>query len=241
MQLPQGPTASPFIQVIQWIANPLKYLETSVAKYGDCFTARWGYLPPFVIISHPQGMQELFTTDYKKFEVGSNNGIVRPLLGDRSLLLLDGETHQRHRQLLMPPFHGDRMRSYGNLICKLTEKIFSKISVGESFRIRETTQEITLQVILDAVFGIAEGERFQQLQCLLGESLESLSSPLSSSLLFFPILQKDLGDWSPWGRFISRQREIDKILYAEIEERLQKPDASRTDILSMLIDRKSVV
>ncbi len=235
MQLPKGPTASPFIQVIQWIADPLKYLEKSAEMYGDCFTARWGYQPPFVIISHPQAIQELFTADFKKFEVGSANGILQPLFGSQSLILLDGESHQRQRQLLMPPFHGDRMRSYGNLICKLTEEIFSQISPGNSFLIREITQKITLRVILKAVFGIASGERFQQLERLLGESLESLSSPFSSSLLFFPFLQKDLGEWSPWGRFMSRQRKIDQLLYAEIEEKRQNPDASRTDILSMLI------
>ncbi len=93
MQLPKGPTASPFIQVIQWIADPLKYLEKSAEMYGDCFTARWGYQPPFVIISHPQAIQELFTADFKKFEVGSANGIIT-LVGERSLVLLDGESHQ---------------------------------------------------------------------------------------------------------------------------------------------------
>lgn len=93
------------------------------------------------------------------------------------MILLDGDHHQRQRRLLMPPFHGDRMRTYGQLICSITKQVISQWRVGESFLVRASMQEISLRVILSAIFGLHEGERFDQLRQLLTSMLDSLSSP----------------------------------------------------------------
>ncbi|MCU0517217.1 MAG: cytochrome P450 [Oscillatoria sp. Prado101] len=234
MKLPSGPQTLPLIQQLQWIASPLEYLETSAKAHGETFTARLGPFK-FVMLSDPQAIQKLFTADPKLFATGEVNGILRPLVGDQSVILLDGFRHQRQRQLLTPPFHGERMRAYGNLICDITLAVISQRSAGKPFPVRSATQEITLRVILDAVFGMREGERLDQLRSLLTSMLDSISSPWSSALLYLRWLQRDLGAWSPWGRFLRQQQQIDNLIYAEIQQRREQPDASRTDILSLLM------
>jgi len=96
-------------------------------------------------------------------------------------------------------------------------------------------QRIALRAILRVVFGLSEGERYQQLEQLLSSLLGLISSPLSASLLYFPFLQRGLGPLSPWGRFLELRQQIDRLLYAEMTERARQPDPERIDILSLLM------
>ncbi len=155
--------------------------------------------------------------------------------------MLDGTSHLRQRQLLTPPFHGDRMRSYGELICNLANQVIGRNQIGKPFYVRAATQQITLKVILDAVFGMKEGDRYEQFQKLLTETVDTLSSPLSASMIFLPSLQKDLGPWSPWGRFLRRQQQVDQLLYAEISDRRKNLDSNCTDILTLLMSAVDAV
>jgi len=238
MKLPDGPRTPSIVQLIQWIASPLELLESAQKKYGDTFTLQLGSYRPLVFISNPQAIQEIFTASPEQFDAGSGNEILRPLLGDQSLTLMEGARHQRQRRLLLPPFHGDRMRAYGQLICDTTERTIGQWRIGEPFSVRSSMQEISLKVILQAVFGLYEGQRCEQLKQLLRSVLDVTGSPLSSSLLFFKSLQQDLGAWSPWGRFLRQKQQIDQLLNAEIEERRQQTDSSRADILSMLMSAR---
>ncbi len=224
------------IQEMQWVADPIKYMETCVQRYGDIFQTKIGGSNALIFVSHPQGIQEILSKDTKEFDApGRVNGLLKPLLGEESLIMLDGDRHRRQRKLLMPQFHGERMLNYGELICNLTLEATQKWQVGGSFIARDTMQEISLAVILQAVFGIYEGGRYDQLKQLVTSLLSVTSSPLSSSLLFFKSLQKDWGNWSPWGRFLRIRRDVDQLLFTEIAERRQFPDETRTDILSLMM------
>lgn len=234
MKLPNGPQTPQFIRTLKLVARPLDYLETYAQRYGDAFTVGTKQ-SPFVYFSNPKAIQEIFTADPQLFDSGRGNRILRFLLGDHSLVLLDGDRHQRQRRLLMPPFHGDRMRAYSQLICDITKQVTSQWTIGESFKVRSYMQEITLRVILQAVFGLHEGQRFQQLRQLLSSLLDSIGSPLSSSLLFFRSLQRDWGPLSPWGRFLRQKQQIDQLIYEEIRERREQGDLSGADILSLLM------
>lgn len=237
MQLPNPLQTPRFLQRIQWVADPIGFLESSAQQYPDIFTAK--VLPsekPLVYVNHPQGLQEVLTNDRKTFAaLGRENRLFRTLVGDYSVFMLDGDRHRRRRQLVMPSFHGDRMRAYGGLIRDLTEKLFSQLPTNQPFSARDTTQEISLQVILQTVFGVYEGERCQQLKKQLTLLADLFRSPFTSSFLFFPFLQKDLGSWSPWGKFLRDQHQLDQLLYAEIAERRAQPDPDRIDILSLLM------
>jgi cytochrome P450 family 110 len=234
MKLPAGPQIPQSIRLIRSIFYPSETLEGYARRYGDMFTLGAPSGAAMVVCSNPKYVQKIFSNP-GLFDAGSGNLLLRFLLGEQSLILLDGDRHQRQRQLLTPPFHGERMRAYGELIWETTEQIIDQWKPGQPFTVRAPMQDITLRVILRAVFGLAEGERFDQLKQLLTELLESLSSPLSASLLFFPVLRKDLGAWSPWGRFLRLKQQVADLLYAEIRERRSQPDSSRTDILSLLL------
>jgi cytochrome P450 len=237
MKQVNGPKTLPFLQQVQWVSQPLTYMDTCFQRYGDIFNTGIVNKPnELVFVSHPQGIQELLTHDTQEFEApGRVNGILKPLLGGKSLILLEGQDHRQQRKLLMPPFHGERMWNYGQLILKITQQVSSQWEPNQPFVARNAMQEISLIVILKAVFGMYEGERFEQLKSLLTSLLSVTNSPLSSSLLFFPVLQQDLGNWSPWGRFLRHQQQIDQLLFAEIAERRQHPDENRQDILSLMM------
>lgn len=240
MKLPNALKTPFLLQKLQWIADPVGYMERAAQQYPDIFTAQIvGFGDTLVFVSHPQAIQEVVTSDRKKFAApGKENRILQPLLGDYSIIMLEGDRHKRRRQLLMPPFHRERMRAYGQLICNLTEKIFSQLPLDKPFSARTAMQDISLQVILEAVFGLYEGERCQQLKRLLALMTDLFRSPLTSSFLFLPFLQKDLGAWSPWGNFVRQRDQVDALLYAEIAERREQPNLERIDILSLLMSAR---
>jgi cytochrome P450 family 110 len=237
MPLPNPLTKPTLLQKLQWVADPVGYMESAAQQYPDIFTARIiGFGNTVVFVNHPQAIQEILTNDRKRFAaLGKHNNLLQPLTGDYSVFMLDGDRHRQHRQLMMPSFHGDRMRTYGELICQLTNKVFSQLPLGQVFTARDVTQEISLQVIMQTVFGVYEGERSEQLKQQLKLMANLFQSPFTSSFLFFPSLQKDLGIWSPWGKFLRDRQQLDQLLYAEIAERREKLDPNRVDILSLLM------
>ncbi len=240
MELPIVSQTPPLFQRFQWIADPIGFMEAAARRYGDIFAVPVGLdYKPLVYVSNPQAIQELLTRDTKEFTApGKFNKILQPLLGEYSVIMVDGDRHRRQRQLLMPPFHGERMRAYGQLICDITKQVMSQLTPGKAFCARSLMQNISLEVILSAVFGIHEGERFHKLNHLLSALTDFFKSPLTSSFLFLPVLQKDLGPWSPWGQFTRIQQQIDELLYTEIQERREQYDPERTDILTLLLSAR---
>ncbi len=234
-QLPNELKTPAWLQLFQWISDPLGYLENNYQKYGDMFTARIVGLSPFVMVSHPQAIQEIFTTNAQKFDAGRTNGILTSFLGTESIAILDGSTHKRRRKLLMPPFHGERLQTYGQLICNISQKIASQWVQNKPFIMRQVMQDITLEVIIQAIFGLSEGERYQQLKPLLAEMLDSVSSPVRSSFLFLRFLQKDWGNWSPWGQMKRNREKIYDLLQAEIDRRRREGKLEGHDILTLML------
>ncbi|MEH2418915.1 cytochrome P450 [Nostoc sp.] len=236
LKLPNGPQTHPWVQTYQWLTNPLEYMEACAKRYGDSFTLRIGpVFTPQVFFSNPQAIQQIFTTDPKQLDSGEPAGIKSPLLGRQSLLALEGKPHQRQRKLLTPPLHGERMLAYGQLTRDITEQVISQWQVGESFSVLPSMQAISLEVILKAVFGLADGPRYEKLKEVLLKILNPKPPFVTAMMLVFPSLQQDLGSWSPWGKFLDLRQQMDELIYAEIRDRKQQPDPSRTDILSLMM------
>ncbi|MBR8827319.1 MAG: cytochrome P450 [Gomphosphaeria aponina SAG 52.96 = DSM 107014] len=239
MQL-KGPKTPNLLQKIQWVADPVGYMETATQEYPEMFVAKVvGLGDSLIFVNNPQAIQEILTNDRQKYTApGEFNKILTPLIGDYSVIMLEGDRHKERRKLIMPSFHGDRMKNYGELIIRLTEKVISELPTDQPFSARTAMQEISLQVILEAVFGLHEGELCQKLKHFVALMSDLFQSPLTSAFLFFPFLQKDLGAWSPWGYFVRQRQQIDELLYAEIETRRSQPDPNRTDILSLLMSAR---
>ncbi|MDJ0846460.1 MAG: cytochrome P450, partial [Crocosphaera sp.] len=240
MTLPPTVSTPRLLRLFKFIFYPLDYLEDYYQKYGDIF-AFGRSETPFVYISHPQAIKEILTRDKNIFKSAAGGGFLSTLLGDNSLLFLQGERHQRERKLLTPPFHGERLQSYAQLIYAISHRVIEKLEINQPFNVRKVMQEITLQVIMKAVFGIREGERYQQLKELLTSWLSFFDSPANAAIIFFPFLQKDWENSSPWGRFLGIKAKIDELIYTEIKERRQQENYGGNDILTLLMLAKDEV
>lgn len=240
-----------FIQQIQWVLDPIGYLEKAQSLFPDIFKAgALGFGPStenvsgdVILTSNPQAIQQILTSDRKQFSApGEMNWILKPFLGDASVIMLEGDRHKKRRQLLMPSFHGDRLKTYGDLIIQITHQVFQRLYQNESFLARTVTQQISLEVIFQTVFGFREEDQdFERIKTLLAGMADLFNSPIVASFLFFTKLQQDWGPWSPWGKFIRQRQQLDELLYKVIAQRRANPDPTRTDILSMMIEARDEV
>lgn len=252
----QKPKGFALFRRLEWILDPVSYLERTKVETPDFFEEdSLGFgVGPTVIVSHPEAMQFILSRDRKTFAApGDFNRILAPLIGDTSAIMLSGEQHKARRQLMTPAFHGERLGVYGQLICDITHQQMQSLQTEDTFRARDLTQQISLQTIAKVVLGFGEtasandihssdnsGEHTEQILTaqmltVLTETAEGFGSPTSAMMLFFNALQKDLGAWSPWGKFLRLKAQLDDLIYAEIDRRLTQLDPSRTDILSMLM------
>ena len=205
-------------------------------RHGDSFSVTFlGFETPMVMVSDPEAIRAL----YKGRENGlppGRSATLEPVLGPRSVLLLEGAEHLARRRLMLPPFHGERMRAYEGIIAQLAAGEIDAWPTGESFAIHPRMQALTLQVILRAVFGVSDPARVARLRSLLGDLLAETASP---RLQLRVLLARRFGGPDPLVKLKRRMAEVDELLAAEVAERRADPDlASREDILSMLVEAR---
>ncbi|MEL6911781.1 MAG: cytochrome P450 [Cyanobacteria bacterium J06598_4] len=230
---------SPFKQKLQWIAQPDKFMESASEQAPDIFLADVLGSGEYIFVNHPEAMRQIATSDRSKYFASSkDNNLLQPLVGDNSLLLIEGDRHKQRRKLLLPPFHGERMQTYSQIISNITRQVFARLKPNQPVVARHLTQEISLQVIFEAVYGLQQSDRAEDLQQRISRLANIFESPLTSTLLFFPWLQKDLGAWSPWGNFRRQQKAIDEAIYQEIATRRTEDCSQRQDILSLMMSAR---
>ena len=230
--LPPGPRRPTPFQTLTWIRKPIPFMRACAEAYGDAFTIYLFGAPPFVFCSRPDTIKEIFTGDPEVLRAGRGNEVLRPIFGSNSILLLDGARHRRERKLLMPSFHGERMRLYGGIMRETADRSIDAWPIERPFPIHAYMQQITLDIILRTVFGVDEGERLSRLRALMVEFLGLLGS---SPLLLVRRLQVNLGPFTAWKRICQLQRVIDGLLYDEIARCRKEGPQDRTDIMAMLV------
>jgi cytochrome P450 len=231
--LPPGPTAPPLLQTMRWFWRPIPFMEDCRRRYGDSFSVTFvGFRTPMVMISDPEAIRALYSERAHGLPPGRSIAI-EPIMGSRSILLLEGAEHLARRKLMLPPFHGERMRSYEPLVEELVEAEIERWPLGSEFPIHPRMQAITLEVILRVVFGVSDPARLQRLRSLLGKVLADVAAPAAQ---LTTLITRRVPDHGPWARFQALLRKIDEPLYAEIAERRADPDLEgREDILSALV------
>ncbi|AOY80188.2 cytochrome P450 [Moorena producens JHB] len=240
MKFPDGPKTPALLQSINLIVNPLNYLEDCAKRYGDIFTIRFLNYPPTVLVSHPQAMKEIFTASSQTFNTGeAMKELPTAFTGENALPLLDGDLHKHRKRMLMPAFHGERLRAYSELIYDLTKQEIEQWTKGEPFHVQASMQDISLKFIIRAIFGVNDEDRFQQFKKTLISLLNLLSDPWTSIVLYFRALQQDWGSWSLWGRFVRLRQQVDDIIYAEIKRRRDDPALLGEDILSLMMSARN--
>ena len=221
MALPAGPTTHPALLTVRWTRNPFRVMDECRARFGDTFSLPLPFMRGgFVVVSDPADVKEVFALGPDEGHAGKANFVLKPFLGEHSLLLLDGAEHLRQRKMMLPAFHGERMHSYGRAMLDLSHESIDRWRIGTPFAVHRPMQQITLQVIVRTVFGIEEGPRFAELSEVLTRTLDAGAWPG----LLFPIFQRDLGRYSPWGRFLRFQRRADEILRSEIRRGRERGD-----------------
>jgi cytochrome P450 family 135 len=231
--LPPEPGSPPLIQMLRWAFRPIAFMEDCRRQFGDSFSVRFlGFERPMVLISDPEAIKAL----YREREHGlppGRNIILEPIVGSKSLLIQEGAEHISRRRLMLPPFHGERMRSYEATMNEIVAAEIDSWPLGEEFPIHTRMQAVTLEVILRAVFGVAGGPRLDRLRGMLGTVLQETASPGRQVLGL--VLQR-FGGRGMFAHFERELREVDELLMAEIAEHRERPDlAEREDILSMLM------
>ncbi len=230
--MPPGPSAPAFVQGLRYMRDPLSFLTGFRRRYGDVFTVRFPFFGEIVYVASPELVKEVFTGSPAVLHAGEANAtVLEPALGPNSVLTLDDEPHLQQRKLLLPPFHGERVRRYGELIREVTRRDMEGWPVGEPFALRPHTQRITLSVILRAVFGIVDEARIDRATELIDEFSDRVTL-----ITKFPNLRRDLGPFSPWRRFLRARARLDEFLYEEIGlRRGEAEDGERDDVLSLLL------
>lgn len=208
-------------------------------RFGDCFTTRFvGQLGTTVHLADPGAVKEVFRGDPEVFRAGETNAILEPLLGRQSLLLLDGESHLRTRRLMLPPFHGERMQRYAELIREIAMEDLERWPLHQPFAIRPRMQAITLEVIMRAVFGIEDAARLREVRPLIAR-LVTMTMGAGAAMLPFVGRFGGRTKWVPWARFQRALDSVDAVLLEEISRRRSDPAAiDRDDVLSMLLQAR---
>jgi cytochrome P450 family 110 len=227
----------PLTQLLRWTFSPLDYLEDCQRRYGDTFVSQIGRIsPPVTFMSHPDAIAEIYSPgNLSNMDAGRGQLLLKMVLGKYSSMLLDGKEHRRHRQLVMPSLHGERMRVYGDTICQIAEQVIADWQVGQSVTMHSALSQMTLQSILKSLFGFRGAKRDQLLSQKLRVYLDVLNSPFVFLTAFFPIFRTNLGPGSPYGRFLKMTQELDDLMYEEIRDRRANLDPNDTDALTMLL------
>lgn len=231
--LPLGPQSSSLVQTLRWAFRPLPFMEECRRQYGDSFSVKFlGFERPMVLISDPAAIKALYMERSHGLPPGRNI-ILEPIVGPRSLLIQEGAEHLSRRRLMLPPFHGERMRAYEAVVEEVVGAEIDSWPLHREFPIHARMQAVTLEVILRAVFGVSEGPRLDRLRTMLETVLQETAAPAQQLI---GLATRRFGSGGPWARFEGKLREVDELLYAEIREhRARGGLEEREDILSMLM------
>jgi cytochrome P450 family 135 len=213
-------------------ASPYGWMVKRWRRYGDVFSSRFPIFGRVVYLADPALVKQVFTGDAQTFHAGEANTLaLGDALGEHSLLTLDEERHLSQRKLLLPPFHGESVRRYVEVMAEATEREVASWPVGKEIALRPRMQAITLDVILRAVFGVRDDRRMD----LFRERIPPLGET-TSVLNWLPLMDRDLGGITPAARFRRALAAVDELIYAEIADRRADPEGDRRDdVLSLLL------
>jgi cytochrome P450 len=234
MSLPPSTHLPTFLATYRWLKTPFEFFEECQERLGDAFCFHVPGLPPIAVFSAPDVVKQVFADSGEDLLAGEFNKSLSAFLGDKSVLMVDKKTHLRKRRLLLPPFHGERMTKYGEVMLELADEIIDEMPLGDPFALHERLNAVALHVIVRNVFGVDPGPREREIRRSISEMLDVITWPP----LLVPAVRVDLGPWSPWGRAIRKRARTDALLLEEIARRKREGTAGRDDVLSLLVDAR---
>lgn len=216
---------------MKYLRAPYQTLLDASQRYGDPYVYP-STMGPLLMTADPVGIRSVFSADHDSFRaLGAE--LLAPVLGESNVILLSGDRHRAMRKLMAPPFHGARMRVYGQLIADTAAEYADKWPRDRSFEVHRTMQEISLDVILQAVLGLsakASRESFKQ-------KILAVVSALKPTFLFIPALRRSFFGMSAWARYLKIREQLATAFQEELAKRRAQTDEG-TDILSLLLSAR---
>jgi cytochrome P450 len=232
LRTPPGPGWPRWVQTFFFIFGSRWFISRMARRYGPIVQLGTAFDSNFVMVFDPALVKDIFRGSPERLRAGEANEPLGPALGMRSVLLLDGEEHLRQRRLMLPPFHGQRMRAYEDAMRESADRAIDSWPLDREFALLPTVQQITLDVILRAVFGVDPGPRQDELKL----RLRSMIEPVSNRFGILLMIAMRYGQSQAVKRFEERRRKVDELIYDEIARRREEPDLEqREDVLSMLL------
>jgi cytochrome P450 len=231
--LPPGPRMPSVLQAAGWALRPLAFMDRSEQLYGEIFTLRVRHGRPWVFLTNPEHVKQVFTTAPELLRAGAGeaNPLLRPLLGPRSVMLLDEPEHMSDRKRLLPSFHGGRMPEYGEMISAVARRQIETWPLGEPFALWPRMQAISLEVVMRATFGDIDNERMERLRARLVAMTDWINSPRRLALLAAVGARSMTASTG----FKEVMRSVEELVLDEVRRRRAAPDrGERNDILAML-------
>ena len=224
-----GPRMPRLVQSWLGVAFPEEARLVMRRRHGPVFRTRDAIAGEVFHVADRRLVEQMFKWKPDQYNVGEPREVMEPVTGPNSILLLDGDRHMRMRKVMLPPFHGEAIAHYEELIAQITDREIDGWRPGDRIRTRTVAQTITMEVIIQAVFGITDPRRVAEMRQLLPR-LSSINP-----LLAIEAMRKDLGPRSPWGRFIRERDRVDQMLYEEIERPRGDSGEDPRDILTLLL------
>ncbi len=222
------------LQTLAWALAPTWVMDRCSERLGETFTIT--FAPSgmkLVLFSDPEAVKSIMTAPPEVAPSATGNSPIAPVMGPSSVLVLTGPGHLRQRKLLLPPFHGERMREYEDVIVEATARDMGGWELGSPMRLLSHTRRITLEVILRAVFGV-EAERMGPLRAAIGGLVE----PMNVGAVVRALMSRPTGE-RPGGAIGRALDHMDGLIYEEIASRRAQGDLEeRRDILSLLMQAR---
>jgi cytochrome P450 len=232
-QLPPGPKVPASVQIAGSWLRPTAVVLRARERYGKRFSVRLLGQPPFVVLSDPEDIKQVFQAPPEVLHPGEGARILEPIVGPNSVILLDEKPHLEQRKLMLPAFHGDAMQSLAELMTELTEREIATWPHEQSVALHPRLQQLTLEIVLRAVFGLEQGAQLDRLRELLTQVLEFAENPIS----LLPFAQRALAGRGPMGRLERLGEETDRLIFELIDER-RREDAHGPDVLTLLLSAR---
>ncbi len=235
MALPPGPRSA-LLSALRMVRDPIGYLAGLQRRFGDVFSMPFPSLGRMVYVTDPDAIKQIFTGDPALFHSGEAvRPFLEPIVGPRSVFVLDEDEHMRARKLLLPPFHGERIRTYAETFEAIAAREIERWPLGQAFTLRERMQALTLEAILRTVFGIRDDAVIARFQ----ESVRQMGRWSANLVIWLPALRFERDRFGPWARYRRERAAVHELVYAEIDRAKADPHiGERDDVLALLLQAR---
>jgi cytochrome P450 len=228
--VPPGPRTPGLVQTLEWMYRPTSFIESCRRRYGDIFSVRLGPGRNTVVVAEPAAARQVMRGDPAVFRAGDANGILKPVVGPASLLVLDGEEHVRHRRILLPAFGANHGPAFAETVEAATHERLATWRAGETVKLQGEMEAISLEAILRLALGPGPDDRLEQFRVLVPEMMRRCASPFT----LLPYFRHDLGGITPYARLQQVLDELDGLFLDATVERQASPIENASDCLSLL-------